>query len=438
VRASAFRACLALLVLAAAPREARADDDPFGPVKPRPGSSKPAPADAPPAIEALRPWLAHEDWVCRALAARELSKRSEDGVVSMLAAQCVRETEPFVLATCMKSLAGLPRDDLLAEGGPPLAARVVASLRHPHPGVAARALAIVKVLPPLALGDAIERYEDWWARGKDGFAAECGLAAERRQAARAAKPAPAPVHEPGETVTAGRADRLERYADLDRIHREGLELVVCLDQTGSMGDVIAAAKAGIVDLMRRMRRLAPKFRVGLVTYDDGAYDRFALTTDEAYAEKMLGKVGAGGGGDMEEGVDQAIDLALRQEKMAWSRAAMRVIVVVGDAPPHEEDVAHMVRAIAKARADDRFEVPIRLDTISTVSGNGADADGYVPYFREIAHRGGGTAVLASDSRVLMTEIMVASFGPAWREPIRALLADVAAFDALAPPPPKKR
>ena len=418
---------LALCCMAAS---ARADDDPFGPSKRPPGAPAKVAEDAPPALEALRPWLAHADWVCRALAARELARRTDDGTVALLATTLAREDEGLVLGMVLKSLAGRMRDDLLAEGGPGLADRTVALLRHAHPVVAKRALEVAKVLPPIALGDDAARYADWWARGRAGFAVECDLAKERRRAAReAAHLRPAP----GETVTSAAPSELRRYTELDRIHREGLELVVCLDQTGSMEDVIGAAKAGIVDLIRRMRRLAPKFRVGLVTYDDAAYARFALLSDEAYVEREFRKIGAGGGGDMEEGVDKAIATALRQEKMAWSRAAVRVVVVVGDAPPHDGDVEPLLRAIDRARQDDRYEVPVRIDTVSTCDSGDTDRDGYVPHFRDIARHGGGTGVLLGGTRNLVMELMVASFGPAWREPIRDLLAETAAFDAAAAP-----
>lgn len=411
-------------------------DDPFGPSK-RPqggtGAEKPAregaDLDKPPEVGQFKSWLCRDDWLCRALAARELSRRSDDGTVALLANVLLKESDARVLGVTLSALSGRSREDLLVEGGAPLAGRLVELLTHPHAGVAARALRVLEVLPPVRLGTDPQRYVAWWSKGREGLETEAKLATERREAAKAAaRGSTAPV--PGETRTCAPL-AIERYRDLERIHREGLEVVVCLDATGSMVEVIDAAKASVVDLVRRMRALAPKFRVGLVTYDDGAEVRIALSTDEAAVEKEFKKVVAGGGGDPEEGVDKAIRLAMQQTKVAWSQKAMRVILVVGDAPPHEEDVPGLLRKIREGREDPMFESPVRIDTISTAAPGDGDDDGYVAHFREISREGHGAAVKLRRTRDLVTELLLAPFGPAWREPVRDLLLELEAFDRLA-------
>ena len=426
-----LRPLVAILVLWTASL-AVADDDPFGPSKRGP-AGLPAgrePEERPPDLEAFRPWLAHEDWVCRALAARELSRRSEDGVVTLLTRALVQEEDPRVTALFLRALAGRLRDELLIEGGPLLVDRVVALLDHAHPTIREKALKVLEPIPPVRLGLDPARYRSWWPKGKDGLLAERVLAIERRGVARGAARGSTPMA-PGETKTVAPLGT-ERYRDLDRIHREGLEVVICLDSTGSMGDVISAAKANVVDLVRRLRSLAPRVRVGLVTYDDGAAVRIALTTDEQALEKELKKVEAAGGDDPPEGVDKAIKLAYRQEAVAWSRKAERVIVVVGDAPPHEEDVLPLWKFLEKRRDDPMFEAPIRIDTISTGLAGDADENGLVPHFAEIAARGRGTALRLRSARELVTELVTASFGPSWREPIRDLLNQVDAFERATP------
>jgi Mg-chelatase subunit ChlD len=400
--------------------------DPFGPVN-RPGGEAPkgpAGEPPPPAIAALRPWLVHEDWVTRALAAREMSRRSEDGVVEALAAALARETDERVTLFLLKALAGRPRQDLLAEAGGALVDALLPLARDARPTIARRALTVLRAMPPLDLGDDPARYDAWWRKGREGLALEVAEAVERLAAARrgAARPGAGPT--PDDSHTTPRDDRLEKFRALDRIHRDGLEVVVCLDDTGSMGDVIAEAKASVRRLLGTLRTLAPKFRAGLVTYEDGASVRIPLTTDDAAVEKELRKVEAGGGGDPEEGVDVAVLLALKQERLAWSRKAMRAICVVGDAPPHRDDLDRLYAAIEKARADDLYEVPIRVDTVSCPSSDDVDEQGYVAHFREIASRGRGTAVRLRSVGTLALELTIASFGPEWREAIRELLADL--------------
>lgn len=426
----AIAAALALAMLASGSGGADAGDpDPFGPIRPpsvRPAPEKraPAPAGEPPLeVAAFRPWLTHEDWLCRALAAGELAHRSDDGTVRILTFAAGRESDVRVLSVLLRALVGRPRDDLLTEGGVDLGDRLVPLLKHSHQTIRRRALALLKTLAPVKLVDDPDAILVWWDKGRAGLALEAKLAVERRAA----------VKRPGSTLADGEthtvaAAAMVKYENLDRIHRYGLELVICLDSTGSMGGVIEPAKRNLIALIERLRKLAPRLRVGLVSYDDAARVRSSLTTDEKALERDFQKVVASGGEDYEEGVDKAVLVALRQDKVAWSSKASRVIVVVGDAPPHDEDVAPMLKAIAKSRADSAYESPVRIDTISTNNGMYGDAEGLVPYFRMLAVAGNGAALRLSQTKDLAVELVMSAFGPAWRKPIEVLLAEMDAFD----------
>ena len=434
-------------------RGAAADDpSPFGPPisrpgappapLPRPSSGNPAgaapsgPPRAPDAsgerpfpAAAFSPWLSHEDWLCRALAAAELARRSDAGVVGLLTSALEREREGRVVAILARALTRRAREELLVEGGVALGDRLVPMLRDAHALIRARALAILKVLAPVRLGDRADDYVVWWSKGRDGLALEARLAKERLEAMATGSGSPIP----NDTVTVAPL-ALRKYADLERIHRHGLELVVCLDSTGSMEGVIEAAKRDVRALVERLRLLAPRVRVGLVTYDDAARVRTALTTDARELERELSRVTAAGGDDYEEGVDKAVLFALRQERVAWSAKALRVIVVVGDAPPHDDDVAPLLRAVAKARIDALYEFPVRLDTISTNPVTTGDAEGLVPWFRALATAGGGTALRLAQAKHLAAELVASAFGPSWRDAIGALLTELDAFEAAVEQP----
>jgi Mg-chelatase subunit ChlD len=433
-----------LLALLCAPAPCRADDDPFGPPsRPAPPhkapsrAEEPRPKEAPQdPVAALRPWIAHDDWLCRALAARELRRRFEEGTTAMLAGALGKETDPRVQAFLLEALAGRDREDLVVEGGVELVDATTSLLGHPHRVVRERARKAVRPVLPVGLAaDADPRtVRAWWDAAREAYALERADAIARREEALAAMRRGRASH-PDDTRTTAAAP-LRRYGELERIQREGLEVMVCLDETGSMAPVIEEAKSTIARLLRRIRSLAPRFRVGLVTYDDGARVRVALTSDEEQVARAFQKVIAAGGGDVEEGVDKAIALAATQSKSGWSGKAVRVIVVVGDAPPHEGDVAGMLRFIAAARADPLYDLPLRIDTIST---NLEDAypDGIVPHFRAIAARGGGAAVRLGRGTDLALEIVASCFGPEWRDAVRDLTRDLDAFEAAAKESPKK-
>jgi Mg-chelatase subunit ChlD len=395
------------------------------------GEDEPA-ADPPAPLSSLAKFLERPDWLSRALAAKELGRRSEDGVIAAVCGRLLVETEPRVVAVLLRALRGRAREDVLAETTPELVDRLIPLARDENPRVAESALEVLARLPPAPVEGGLEGYVSWWIRNRKAYRTSSEAALARRAASR---PAPVPP-KPGETVTVPTAD-LRRYGLLDRIHREGLEVVICIDSTGSMAEEIAEAKATVEALVRRMRLLAPRFRVGLVSYDDEARLLLPLSSEERALGEELEDVFALGGGDTEEGVDRAVFLALRQERVGWSARAARSIVIVGDAPPHDEDVPRLYGALRRAREDEAYELPVRVDTISAGGGEIVDPDGFVRHFREIARRGGGTAVRLSAARSLARSIVASAFGPAWHDTVLELLSDLDAFEAAAEKASKK-
>ena len=90
----------------------------------------------------------------------------------------------------------------------------------------------------------------------------------------------------------------------------------------------------------------------------------------------------------------------------------------------------LVAAVSDSAVHLLVRRPVRIDTITTVPGARAPDD-LVPYFGDIARAGRGAALVLGSSRDLAAELLLASFGAAWREPLRALLEELDAFDAAA-------
>ncbi|MDI3286087.1 VIT domain-containing protein [Polyangium sp. 15x6] len=119
-----------------------------------------------------------------------------------------------------------------------------------------------------------------------------------------------------------------------------LDLVFLVDETGSMGEYIEEVKRRLVEIIDALRRapLCRSLRLGLVSYrDHPPQDRsFAsrvvpLTDDIASIKKGVERMQASGGGDGPESVtDGLYDLV----RLDWRPRAARVVVWVGDAPPH--------------------------------------------------------------------------------------------------------
>ena len=195
-----------------------------------------------------------------------------------------------------------------------------------------------------------------------------------------------------------------------------------------MGGVIAAAKAQCQALVRRLRFLVPQFRAGLVTYDDGARLRVPLTVDAAELQKGLDKVAASGGGDVEEGVDKGIYLALKQEQVGWSRKAHRIIVIVGDAPP--------ARGRRRSRCSGASRSPPTTKCSTTPSPSTASppaAEG-VRHFGPIAAAGAATTSRSAGTDRLGEELVLLTFGAKFRTLAEAWLEEVDRIRAAEPNP----
>jgi hypothetical protein len=127
-------------------------------------------------------------------------------------------------------------------------------------------------------------------------------------------------------------------ANAEPIH---VEAIFALDTTGSMGGLIDGAKRQIWFIANLLQKARPRplVRIGLVGYrdlgDDYVTRQFPLTEsiDDLHSELM--RFVAGGGGDEPEHVNRALQVAI--ERMSWRRQGkvLRLIFLVGDAPPHE-------------------------------------------------------------------------------------------------------
>jgi Mg-chelatase subunit ChlD len=122
--------------------------------------------------------------------------------------------------------------------------------------------------------------------------------------------------------------------------RPQVEVVFCLDTTGSMSGLISAAKAKIWSISNQIAsgKPTPALKIGLVAYrdrkDDYITQVFGLTDDLDAVHANLQKFAANGGGDGPESVNQALNEAVTKIKWSKDKKVMKIIFLVGDAPPH--------------------------------------------------------------------------------------------------------
>lgn len=117
-----------------------------------------------------------------------------------------------------------------------------------------------------------------------------------------------------------------------------LDLVFCVDITGSMGGLIASARRHVGNVLDALKKeLGADLRVGFVGYrDHGDGPAKLLTveplnTDVEKVRKVIDEVKVDGGGDAPEAVFAALVKCL---ELDWAKASYRVVILIGDAPPH--------------------------------------------------------------------------------------------------------
>jgi hypothetical protein len=174
-----------------------------------------------------------------------------------------------------------------------------------------------------------------------------------------------------------------------------LDLAILLDCTASMWGEISAAQAGIDDLMRFVGDIVSSARIAIVAFRDRR-DEFEttawdFTADVSEARAHLWTLTADGGGDFPEAVFPAMKLAFTQ--LTWRPESTKVVVLVGDAPPHIGFGEQTADLAGRARKD--AEV-----TTHAIQAEGKD----VKHFPEIAKAGGGRCVSLEDDDALVAEI----------------------------------
>lgn len=121
-----------------------------------------------------------------------------------------------------------------------------------------------------------------------------------------------------------------------------LDVVFCLDVTGSMQPYIDATKKTVLGIAERLRALPsrPSIAFGLVAYRDhdaesGFVTEVSDLCDAPTFERRLGALRASGGGDAHEAVWDAVQAALEKPTFRGEGLSDRIVILCGDAPAHE-------------------------------------------------------------------------------------------------------
>ncbi|GJD63598.1 hypothetical protein MPEAHAMD_3768 [Methylobacterium frigidaeris] len=237
-----------------------------------------------------------------------------------------------------------------------------------------------------------------------------------------------------------------RFSDRTVNLRPGQDVAFVIDTTGSMFDDIGAVKAqsaailnGIFDPSRGLLNS----RVAVVGYNDPATETYLSFTEQpdpddrkSAAIGAINRITVGGGGDFPEAVNAGLLRALNGGAGTWRKeAAARRIILFGDAPPKDVELAGQVYRLARnlnvdvptapvtramapglfmtsfsvadASADSPADVvPVQIYTV--VIGSDAST---AAAFREIATESGGTVFTASNASTVVETLLTVLAAP---------------------------
>lgn len=146
-----------------------------------------------------------------------------------------------------------------------------------------------------------------------------------------------------------------------------LDLMLAIDTTGSMGDEIRYLQSELQAIVGaiRQRHQGIDLRVGFVFYRDEGDDyvtaTFPLNADVAAGQRELARHSANGGGDYPEAMEQAL---IRAAGQAWRPDAVKTMLLVADAPPHDDKFGLTWRAAEHLRAKRVHIVPVAASGVA--------------------------------------------------------------------------
>jgi Mg-chelatase subunit ChlD len=145
----------------------------------------------------------------------------------------------------------------------------------------------------------------------------------------------------------GPEDLVQKIRELlEREKGKNVDIVLCLDTTSSMKDDIDQVRRALIPMLNEMIAEFTAFRIGIVLYKD-YYDEYLnrvvpFTDDFSQFQRTLNGIRVGGGRDIPEAVYEALYEGAMQ--FPW-QAESRIMILVGDAPPHPRQRGKISKAM---------------------------------------------------------------------------------------------
>ena len=171
-----------------------------------------------------------------------------------------------------------------------------------------------------------------------------------------------------------------------------MDIVFTVDATSSMSDEIQYLKSELLDVIDRIQEANEDidYKLGSVFYRDVRDEYLTkvspLSSSIRDVIDFVGSQNSNGGGDHPEAVDEALKETLR---LNWREDALKIVFLILDAPPHEDDAT---MAKIKSQIKEAAQRGIKLIPV-TASGIGRETEFLMKFMAILTN---GTYVFITD------------------------------------------
>lgn len=220
------------------------------------------------------------------------------------------------------------------------------------------------------------------------------------------------------------------------LRRSGLEVTLVIDGTGSMTRIIGDVKDKMRQLVLSIHRLVPTARIGIIVFG-GRGESIQVQPLTVSPDKLLyflNNIQAHDGGEWQEDTLGAVRTAV--EKMDWRPASKKVIVLVGDTPPFNEDFQPVLQEIRRFKEENGTfnTVDVTVEEHQRFAeewfkeyGDDRPLKGPIPEFyvetqhayQWMALTGGGSWRSLTKDEQINQQVLILAFGSKWQSEVSA-------------------
>jgi hypothetical protein len=220
------------------------------------------------------------------------------------------------------------------------------------------------------------------------------------------------------------------------LRRSGLDFAIVIDGTGSMKRIIDDVKNKMKQLVLAVHRLVPTARIGIVVFGGRGepIQSQPLTVSPDRLLYFLNNIQARDGGEWQEDTLGAVRTAV--DRMAWKPGARKVIVLVGDTPPFDQDVEPTLEEVRKLRSENgsfsTVDVTVEeherfIEEFYRLMGQAPPKNSPMPsFYREteqayqnLAAAGGGSWHSLTKDQQINQQVLILAFGSEWQTEVAA-------------------